>query len=697
MSWNQLANQMFLAAIEYPTHDLQKAFVANSNASELEKQAVNELLAAHWELEQSEFLETPPLSKQSDETPLSESSPTHRNDNSQENVLMSGATFGRYWIERLIGKGGMGLVYLALDTKLQRQVAIKLPKRQNDVGLYARHQREARAMASTVHRNICTLYDVDEHDGIHFLSMQYVEGETLANYLRQGKRFDSRHAVELILKIARAAHQAHLAGVTHRDLKPANIMIDALHEPIIMDFGLAGVASEPTSISKCGSVYGTPAYMAPEQVRNDLSAVGPASDVYSLGAVFYELLTGRTIYLGNTANILRQLSMGERIPPVCEIQPNIDAHLESICMKALDRDVSRRYATASDFADALELYQSTSVNPVETPTLQFVTAGAKSSGRVYNRIAVWTLLSAMILGILFAASFIRITMPYDLPTRSNPWTAHWAEPQSLSPTINTEFAEENVAVSRDELTIFFNRAGLGRNSLWESHRTNVTDEFCEAALLPSNINRPDSTSDCPCLSKDKLTLWFSSDRTDGYGSHDLWFSHRDSLNSPWQDPINPGESVNSNAYEQSPFLSDDELTLLFSRAGENGVFQIYEARRTHREKPFSPAKLLSNVNDGVCSSFPVLTNDGLNMIFVHCRTQSDSLQLYVATRSHSDGDFGTPHALSNTINSLPAGGPSLSGDSKHLYFSRRQGRSADLWVAEHADPEEEASEANSPR
>ncbi len=116
--------------------------------------------------------------------------------------------------------------------------------------------------------------------------------------------------------------------------------------------------------------------------------------------------------------------------------------------------------------------------------------------------------------------------------------------------------------------------------------TNVADEFCEAALLPSNINRPDSTSDCPCLSKDKLTLWFSSDRTDGYGSHDLWFSHRDSLNSPWQDPINPGESVNSNAYEQSPFLSDDELTLLFSRAGENGVFQIYEARRTHRERPF---------------------------------------------------------------------------------------------------------------
>ncbi len=194
------------------------------------------------------------------------------------------------------GSGAMGDVYLADDTQLDRPVALKIPRFSDDRDdeLIERFYREARAAATVRHPNLCPVYDAGEIDGIHYLSMAFIEGRPLCDLLSTKKRFAPRDAATLILKLAKALNAAHTSGVIHRDLKPANIMIDSHDEPIIMDFGLSRRTNkEDSRLTQSGLVMGSPAYMSPEQVEGESEKIGPPSDIYSLGIVFYELLTGQ--------------------------------------------------------------------------------------------------------------------------------------------------------------------------------------------------------------------------------------------------------------------------------------------------------------------------------------------------------------------------------------------------------------------
>ena len=203
--------------------------------------------------------------------------------------------FGKYQIIKKLGQGGMGTVYLAEDTKLSRQVALKVPLigGEDDATEIARFQQAVLAVAPLRHPAICPIHEADVIDGLPYLTMAYIEGPTLAERLRCNPRLTFHEGAALIRRLAEALAEAHKHGTIHRDIKPSNVILDARGEPSLVDFGLARNLTWNTRLTRSRATMGTPAYMAPEQVRGEKAGVGFAADIYSLGVVLYELLCGK--------------------------------------------------------------------------------------------------------------------------------------------------------------------------------------------------------------------------------------------------------------------------------------------------------------------------------------------------------------------------------------------------------------------
>ena len=277
--------------------------------------------------------------------------------------------FGRYRVEKLLGEGAMGSVHLAHDTQLNRKVALKIPKfrRGDSAELIERFCREARAAANLRNASICPIYDVGEIDGMRYISMAYIAGRPLSNYTRGGSFLRQRHAAMLVRKIALALQDAHDNGVVHRDLKPSNIMIDKKNRPIITDFGLACQIDQQESprLTQEGAIVGSPAYMSPEQVEGHRNLIGPACDIYSLGAILYELLTGQTPFEGSIAFVIGQIVSAEPSRP-SELRPSLDRDLETICLKMLEKTIEDRYASMNEVTQALTEYLQSSQNADDT-------------------------------------------------------------------------------------------------------------------------------------------------------------------------------------------------------------------------------------------------------------------------------------------------------------------------------------------
>jgi serine/threonine protein kinase len=252
----------------------------------------------------------------------------------------------------------MGAVYLAHDPQLDRLVALKIPRLLEDDPLVwrVRFLSEARTAATLHHPNICPVFEVGEADSRPYLTMAYIEGETLAARLRRAGPPPIPEALALVRAVARAMAEAHDRGIVHRDLKPANIIIDRRGQPVVMDFGLAlrATATDDLRLTLSGVAMGTPAYMPPEQAGGDHDAIGPPADVYALGIILYELVTGRVPFQGKTFGKL--LAQIERDPPPVPsaLNPAIDAALEAILLKTLGKAPEQRFATAGALADALD-------------------------------------------------------------------------------------------------------------------------------------------------------------------------------------------------------------------------------------------------------------------------------------------------------------------------------------------------------
>src|SRR5512132_266538 len=313
--------------------------------------------------------------------------------------------FGDYELLQEIGRGGQGVVYRARQKSLNRLVALKV------IGLahwatevhVRRFRLEAEAAASLKHPCIVPIYEVGERDGACYFSMGLVDGGQL-DAVAQGEPMPIRHAAELIAKLARTVHYAHEHGILHRDIKPGNILLNATGEPHLTDFGLARLVESESSVTHTLDVLGTPSYMAPEQAVGNNAAVGSVTDVYGLGAVLYQLLTGHPPFAGGTTyeTIKLVLDTEPRQPRL--LNPKIDRDLSTICLKCLEKDPQRRYSSALPLAEDLERWQKH--EPIRARRTGIFTRGRKWVRRNPTSAVLLVALAAAIGAMIWKTEFV---------------------------------------------------------------------------------------------------------------------------------------------------------------------------------------------------------------------------------------------------------------------------------------------------
>lgn len=305
--------------------------------------------------------------------------------------------FSDYELEEEIARGGMGVVYKARQISLNRTVALKmiLAGSFSSPAMIARFQTEAESAARLDHPGIVPIYEINVRDGLPYFSMRLVEGGTLANAMAREK-FTPIRAARLIIRVARAVHHAHQRGILHRDLKPRNILLESTGEPLVADFGLAKILDQDSSLTQSVAILGTPNYMAPEQAAGNAKQLSTAADVYSLGAILYELLTGVAPFQGATpADTLRRVLSSEPIRPR-QLNSAVDRDLETLCLKCLEKDPQARLNSAESLADELERWLAH--EPILARRATVLERGWK-----------WALRSPVVAGLIVALNLVTIS------------------------------------------------------------------------------------------------------------------------------------------------------------------------------------------------------------------------------------------------------------------------------------------------
>ena len=263
---------------------------------------------------------------------------------------------GRYEILEELGEGGMGVVHLALDRSLERKVAVKTLNIQlaGDDASRKRFLRAARVAASISHRNVVTIYELGEEEGIVFIAMEYLEGEDLQQKIERGAKMSLEKKLEILTDVCRGLAHAHAKNFTHRDIKPSNIFICETGEAKVLDFGLAYFST--STLTKAGQLIGTPRYMAPEQITA-ASDIDPRTDIFSLGTVMYELLTHKKAFTAESVEELTMEVVHERPEPLDRVDPSVPSELSAIVAKAYEKNPADRYQSVDELQDELSQFQ----------------------------------------------------------------------------------------------------------------------------------------------------------------------------------------------------------------------------------------------------------------------------------------------------------------------------------------------------
>jgi eukaryotic-like serine/threonine-protein kinase len=322
----------------------------------------------------------------------------------------------RYEMGSPLGKGGMAHVYRGTDRVLDRTVAIKVlsGKYAGDDSFVTRFRREAQAAAGLNHANIVGVYDTGDEGQMHYIVMEYVEGETLGDVLRRDGRLHPERAAAIAAEVATALHAAHEKGLVHRDVKPGNVMIDREGQVKVVDFGIARAAADDT-LTQTGLVLGTASYLSPEQAQG--LPVDARSDIYSLGCVLYEMLTGRPPFDGDTPVAIAYMHVNETPPRPSELEPSIPPHLDQAVMRALQKDPEARFPTAEAFRAAVAgggpgtatipiaaAGGDTDVLPVTTPTEAVEPPARPGRGRSWFPVALLAAAVLAMIGVVALAS-----------------------------------------------------------------------------------------------------------------------------------------------------------------------------------------------------------------------------------------------------------------------------------------------------
>lgn len=328
--------------------------------------------------------------------------------------LLRGQLFAeRYEVIEQLGRGGMGTVYRVYDQKIQEDVAIKILKSElaGEEGTITRFRNELRLTRKITNKNICKMYDLNDYQGLQFITMEYIAGEDLKSFIRRSGRVSIGKAISIAKQMCEGLHEAHDLGVIHRDLKPSNIMIDSQGNTKIMDFGIAR-STEAKGITEAGVIIGTPEYMSPEQVEG--ADVDPRSDIYSLGAILYELVTGRPPFEGKTPMSVAFKHKTSKPQEPRELNTQVPEELNRLILKCLEKDREKRHQNVDRLLEDLkELHETPSTGQIKVEARMESSTGTQTSFSLKKLL----LPPAILLGVL-ATVFVLVWLfqKKDQPT-----------------------------------------------------------------------------------------------------------------------------------------------------------------------------------------------------------------------------------------------------------------------------------------
>ncbi|MGV3483488.1 MAG: serine/threonine-protein kinase [Planctomycetaceae bacterium] len=643
---------------------------------------------------------------------------------SQPDSLGSMRRLGQYRIVRQLGRGGMGVVYQAEDTHLNRLAALKVLRADYaaDKGARARFIREAQAAAQLKHDHIVTIYQVGEENDVPFLAMEFLTGKSLEEWLRPDRRATAMESLLISKQVARGLSAAHAANLIHRDIKPANLWLEAPRGRVkILDFGLARYSgAEYPALTQDGSVLGTPAFMAPEQARGD--TVDHRCDLFSLGCVMYRMLTGRLPFQGNTLYAVLTAIASEAPPPPIVIRPETPQQLSNLVMQLLAKNPDDRPPSAQAVLEELvTIEQQLKVaSPGEAPGFPGFAEAASASplhrlkrtSRPWANAALALPAAALVLtGILLwrwvgptwlnqqQSRVADLSSDADLPSApagatgepagSAPGSELSAQPsdsQTASPElralseINTSLDDAYAWVSPDGLEIYFTRED--RDQKQAPHTYRATRPTAEASFgEPIVVNSLRHA----VLSSDGLTMIGLAGEP---GSEQLYQANRLRTADDFPSP-RIITALSGQRGAKSPWLSDTGLMLYFQHRANGTVASRRASRQSAWSQPGRPPAIDDRFYRGGPRTWLSFSQGGLIVFF--CEGGTRDSEVYFATRAIQHQEFGPPQQVLVDGEPLIGRAPRYVAATRELFISvPSKNGGLDLWAVKNFTPQSSA-------